>query len=351
MISPRLIKLLLKHFDSIDAAVTARLVRKRPWHEPALTSLLCEYLDDEVEPDSPLSYPRSELTRDMACGEEAVTVKLRVDTHEYDSRIERYVTQSDLGLVIRVTDRFEVDRSFAIAWLLQAKRLFPESLNPLRYTASSVFESFNQEQKKRMDRLRERLKVDLLRYLLYCPRPATLEEGTRQELAYRRQSRLGGGIFDYTLGLQIRDELLSETSTLSAGIFTSACDDAPGTLRDVHSGILHTTSPLSWFIVSHLARGRYGVRDSMEGPHGRPMPFGAPAVVAIDSDGDLVNGHEPEHQASVVAHGVVTGNADVIREVVNKADIPGDGGFRFLPPHTVIIEIELGHPQQRASLR
>jgi hypothetical protein len=41
MISPEAARLIIRHFDVIDQAVSARTARKRPWLEVAITSYLC----------------------------------------------------------------------------------------------------------------------------------------------------------------------------------------------------------------------------------------------------------------------------------------------------------------------
>ena len=57
MIPLHCLHMLLRHFDSIDALVSSRLMRKRPWLEPALTQLLCDLLDGELPPS-----PRDDLS-------------------------------------------------------------------------------------------------------------------------------------------------------------------------------------------------------------------------------------------------------------------------------------------------
>lgn len=56
MLNPQSVHLLIKHFDAIDQAVSKRMIRKRPWSEPALTSFLCELLDEETQDEVQLAY-------------------------------------------------------------------------------------------------------------------------------------------------------------------------------------------------------------------------------------------------------------------------------------------------------
>lgn len=62
MISLKAIRLILRHFDSIDYCVSKRLMRKRPWSEPALTSLLCDLLDQDDQVDE-----KSRVDRFLPC--------------------------------------------------------------------------------------------------------------------------------------------------------------------------------------------------------------------------------------------------------------------------------------------
>src|SRR5579862_6669471 len=131
MITPKAAHLLIRHFDSLDRAVSKRLTRKRPWSEPALTSLLCDLLDADTQADEPLEYPMASLNFDLQKLEGLLRISLQIQTHEYDARMERWVTQADLGLVVNLIDHLMPKESWSISWLLQAKRLYPDSRNPL----------------------------------------------------------------------------------------------------------------------------------------------------------------------------------------------------------------------------
>ena len=65
MLSPIAFDLIIKYFDAVDRAVAARLSRKRPWSEPALTSLLCDLLDEETQEGQNLSYTLRQLNDEL----------------------------------------------------------------------------------------------------------------------------------------------------------------------------------------------------------------------------------------------------------------------------------------------
>ena len=229
MISPEATKLLIRHFDAIDFSVSRRLVRKRPWSEPALTSLLCDLLDEETQAEERLRYSLEELNRDLQSLEGYLSLSFEIETHEYDSRMERWVTQADLGLIIRFSNNFVPNDSWSSPWLLQAKRIYPSRRSSSgRFDETSRFEATDAAQLQRIQKLIEVVQDNFVLFLLYCPRPESLDELTRQKLAYLRTTHLSGEIFDYTLGLQLHSELSSSNPSLAAGLFLCDAENVPG---------------------------------------------------------------------------------------------------------------------------
>ena len=96
------------------------MVRKRPWEEPALTSYLCDLLDEEEQDEQRLEYAIEDLNRDLGRGTGAYSVSsLEIETRECDCSAERYVTQSDLGLIVNDRDNFLSERSWIPRSLLK----------------------------------------------------------------------------------------------------------------------------------------------------------------------------------------------------------------------------------------
>ena len=266
MISPKSAKLILRHFDEIDKHVSKRLLRKRPWSEPALTSVLCDLLDKDTQIDEGLEYHVGKLNSDLLKSGDPLFFSMRIETHEYGPKVERYISQSDIGIIFDYRNQFTNNSSWTKGWLLQAKRIFPEkntsshsisnksSTNPV-YTQRSRFDSFDKEQHERIQRLEKHLGGDFIRYLLYTPRPQELDEGLRSLLSYRRIESVGNNIFDYLKGLQLRDDLLSDDSSIEAGIFVCDTGSFPKNYEEVHRKIFHGTTPFSWFFLEHFFRG------------------------------------------------------------------------------------------------
>jgi hypothetical protein len=162
-----------------------------------------------------------------------------------------------------------------------------------------------------------------------------------RKLAHLRHQRLVHQIFDYTLGLELHQELSRKDSSLAAGLFVSEIDSLPPNLGMVHETMLGKCSPLSWFLASHFVgdgprfapiRHRWHPDHPGHGPHGGPSGPGE----------DL-------------AHGIVTGDGHAVTQIIDRLEEEGEevieGPFAFLPPHTITIHIVVGHDIDADSQR
>jgi hypothetical protein len=331
MLSPRAIRLFLRYFDSIDETLSRRLVRKRTWDEEALTFLLTELLDQDAQGDHNLLYSHDDLIRDLAITDEPLAVVVNLETHSYNKSMERYVTQSDIGIILSYEDQFNNEASFRRGWLFQAKRLFPSQQRyEYGFTENSRFNSVDSDQHDRMKALRDWAKCDFIRYLLYCPRPASLERSTREKLNSARTSALALSIFDYALGLQLRDDFLSESSTVAAGIFVSFLDDLPDNLLSVHESLFGAVTPFSWFIVAQLAQtGGISNRQREMGRH-------------ENHHSDDKNLNNP------IIEGLIRGDCSVLKKDETLIDILENvERSAILPAHTVTIKVINGIDRPR----
>ena len=326
MIAPKAIHLIIRHLDAIDRAVAKRMNRKRPWLEPALTALLCDLLDAETQDSENLEYSVRQLNQDLAALDGLVSVTFEVETHEYDARMERWVTQADLGFVVSVVDYLLPEQSWSLSWLLQAKRLYPDKRNPLRYAETSRFGAANAQQLQRMKRLLEIVGVPFVKYLLYCPRPSYLDDLTQKKLTHLRNRQLANDIFDYTLGLELHEQLGMIDSSLAAGLFVGEIEEPPRNLGQVHGSVLSSCFPLSWFLATHLlSRNSFCLRRRHPCEHpeeGRRDPSGSPPE-------DWVNG-------------IVTGESSAIKKLIADMGTNTEEPFAVLPPHTLTINVRIG---------
>jgi len=252
MITPIIFRSIIKHFDEIDRIVSDKTVRKRPWLEVALTSLLCDVLDEETQDDQKLNYTFKQLQDDLEKEDSLFGINLTLETIEFNSTYERYISQSDIGLNLIFDNKLEPYKSWSRPYLLQAKRLSPKKINPLSYTEASLFASLDKDQQKRIDLLNKILGASYLKYLLFCPRPENIDDETKTKLAYLRYAKLSNGIFDYTFGLEIHNELSNSSDTLKAGIFITDVENSNLNFGQVHSQVLQETFPFSWFIAMNF---------------------------------------------------------------------------------------------------
>lgn len=252
MFSPYVIHHLLRHFDAIDRAVTRQMVYPRPKDEEQLTGTLVDLLDEQVQLQERIAYNAVQLRGDLAEASEPVAVSFSLETHKYTKEFEGRISQADLGLIVVYENNFEPHLSAQRSWLLQAKRVYPTSLNPTQYEPRAKFGAVNSAQEQRIRDLVRFVDSDFFRYLQYCPRPETLDEETRLELSYFRGKALTEQIFDFAYGLELRDDIRSGSKTVAAGIFLSPIDQAPRSLGEVHASIFRGATPLSWFLIQHI---------------------------------------------------------------------------------------------------
>lgn len=322
---------MIRHFDAIDQAVSKRTCRKRPWLEVAITSYLCELLDEETQLEAGLSYSIRDLNQDLGAADGLLDLTLSVETHEYEPKLERWVTQADLGLILQFDDHLLPDRSWSSAWLLQAKRVQPDSRNPLLYSEVSRVAAVDAAQLSRMRRLSEAVGHEFVRYLLYCPRPEFLDKLTRQKLFHLRRQNLLDQIFDFTLGLELHTSVNRSDSSLAAGVFIAGLDHLPKALGEIHGSIFGATLPLSWFVVSHLFSS------------GPSSNFGPEQRSPLSS-------RRSRRGPNDWARGIVCGEIDAVERLVQVLGDSVDGPWPVLPAHTLTVHFGIGSqldPEQR----
>lgn len=330
MISPKATHLIIKHFDAIDKAVSKRLNRKRPWSEPSLTSLLCDLMDHETQDDEKIDYSIDDLNKDLEEIDGLLDVSFAIETHEYSPKVERWITQSDLGFIINFEDHLLPNESWSISWLLQAKKIFPDKRSPLEYTESSRFQSYNLKQADRIKKLEESVGIDFIKYLLFCPRPSDLGDNVQKKLAHLRNRHLSKNIFDFTLGLELRDELSKIDSSLAAGLFISPTDNCPRNLGSIHKDILNISFPFSWFMASHFAGKGFEPHERMS-RHGRK-----PLKRSKRNSGGSSNRSEE------IAESLVRGDENAIKHIVEILGQDINNSFPLLPPHTMTVNVSVG---------
>ncbi|MBQ0906348.1 hypothetical protein [Micromonospora sp. U21] len=314
---------LLRFLDGIDSSVARKLMRKVPWDESAITRELCDLLDEDYSEEYSLSYSLEQLRRDLGLAMPLVSVDFTIETHQYSAQVENWVTQSDIGMVLKYQDRFVPTESWTSSLLLQAKRLFPQARG-VHYSEASRFDSFDSKQHSRIRNLNELLECDLVSYLLYCPRPSSLDKLTAAKLAHLRNLSVNGEIFDFARGLALHRELEAGGQTLAAGVFVAKVDAMPKTLAQIHGGIFKSTIPLSWLLTLEFADAKRFV----DLPSG--MPFGVNHAHLDSKRSRIVDGILAGDEAVTQAIGALAGRN------VNFAPL------RVLPRHTISISISAG---------
>ncbi|GGG59447.1 hypothetical protein [Hymenobacter glacieicola] len=324
MITPKAFGFILKHFDEIDQELSKKMTHKRPWSEPSLTTHLCDLLDEETQEEGRIQYTFEHLQRDLEAEDNLFGIELSIETFEYNATHERYISQSDLGLRLVFDNQIEPSLSWTRPYFLQAKKLFPQQANPLQYSESSRFSSFDKEQKVRIELLNQIFGDEYVKYLLFNPRPEGVDNETRIKLAYLRTRRLASEIFDFTSGLQIHQEFLSGTDTLKAGIFITNTKNSSLNFGQVHGKILHETFPLSWFIAMNFANNHGFLRNN----------------------GFAEQSTKADAESQKLVDGVLQGNKQMIDELIQKLEHAGadvtSKNIQLLPKHTITLKLSVG---------
>ena len=263
MLPPRTFRPMLRYFDAIDATVTTRLLRKRPWSEIALTSLLFDLIDEDTEAEYARKRDLGWLQRKLASAAPLVDVRFEIETHEYPPGYERWVTQSDLGLVLRFEDNLVPDRDWEKAFLLQAKRVYAERDGS--YRLASTYGGFDADQHERAEAINDQLGYDLVRYLLYCPRPDRLPRELAEALRHLRDVNVQNRLFDGIAGLEMRSSLVRNGETLEPGIVIAKPSALPTTLSETYGSLFTGCIPWSWFLTLWLTQRR---TNGDQGPDG-----------------------------------------------------------------------------------
>jgi hypothetical protein len=333
---------LVRYLDCVDQAISRKFVRKRPYTEPHLTSLLCDLLDDSVPREEILDFSREDLENELRNTRDSVGVTFEIDTHEYTPELERWVTQADIGLVIRLLDFLTPSMSWSQAYLLQAKRLQPNLRSAPVFSENSRFGANDLQQHTRLTKLAELVGRDFVRYLLYAPRPQALDDAARAYLARARNAAMSDRIFDFADGHILCRDLLSASPSVDAGVFVTAAASTPTTLLRVHQDMFGTSLPFAWFVATHfLDSPDFGRSIVIAGPHvGQPPNSGRVTVSPHSPD---VTYDEKSEDPDALAHGIVTGNPAAVQFALDEFTDDGkQESYPFLPRHTLRVEVSVG---------
>lgn len=323
MITPRAFGKIIRHFNEIDKAVSKRTTRKRPWPEIALTSLLCDLMDSETQIDEKLDYLIGDLQKDLNEEDGLLGINLNIETVQFPTKYERYLSQSDIGIKIVFENKIEPRYSWTQPYFLQAKRLIPNRSSPELYSESAKFGSVDKDQQKRIEIVNDFLQGDFIKYLMYCPRPEQLNENIRTKLAYLRNKSLSQNIFDYTKGLKLYSEFIENGDSIKPGMFVTDIGNSKLNFGEIHRNLISSVIPFSWFIAKNFSTNSFGEQFSSKDPRRPSNPDGRRIV-----------------------NGILNGNSKCIEELINgireKLDDEFPDSFPILPSHVLDIKVTIG---------
>ncbi|TCQ14085.1 hypothetical protein [Rhizobium sp. PP-CC-3G-465] len=325
MFGPQHLPFVIRYLNGIDYTLSKKMVRKHPPDEPSLTNELCALLDaDTQRSESLLEYNIDHLNADLAACGDGVDFEVTIDTRPHNSAMERHVSQSDFGLIVKYDNRILPSESWSTAYLVQAKRLF-RTKKTGDYDSGSIFQATDAAQHQRMERLAGKFGAAAIKYCLYCPQTPSLSEETRTKVRALHSRNLSSHIYDFAAGLALRDAIVSEGG-IDAGIWISPGEIKPSKLLSLHDEAFKSVRPFTWFFIEHFmprtSRGRFGL--SLEGP---------PPLINMREDDRLTS--------------IISGNELEIRRLIDELAEEGEElavpeSITVLPRHTITINVTVG---------
>jgi hypothetical protein len=325
MLNPYQIPFLIRYFDGIDLAVSRRLSRRVPPSETTLTQEFCALMDaDAQRREKSLLFDADALNAALAKPGDMVDIDFRIEAHQHGPRLEAYVSQADFGLILEYRNTVLPRLDWQAAYLMQAKRLFPDPGGG--YSVSSHFSSTSAEQQRRMLDLAEILGAAAIRYWLYTPTPDGYESRSTSAIRALHTYILSRDIFDYALGLALRDAL-ERSGGIGAGLWITDLDMG-NTAIDVHRAAFVTAHPFTWFVLQHF---------SPVSSHARRMPR---LNVRQSGAGGLV---ERAAQIAIGDRGAAQGLIDELGDRARDKEFDPKT-MTVLPAHSVTIRMTAGPP-------
>ncbi len=322
MLTPYQLPLFVRYFDGIDLAVSRRLLRPVAPSETTLTQEFCALMDEDTQRrEASLPFNVDALQAALARPGDMVDVQISIETHQHGPRLEAYVSQSDFGLILEYQNTVLPEFNWKAAYLMQAKRLFARTAGG--YGLTSSFTSISPEQRRRMHDLEAILGRGALRYWLYMPPTLGYDPTSSAEIRALHNRNLSGHIFDYALGLALRDAL-AQSGGIDAGLWITGLD-AGDTALEIHETAFCTAHPFTWFILAHFSNA--------------PSSFGLDGCLNSDNRGFL--GVE---RVAQIAAGDRQSAQTLIDELGEKARDPDfdPATMTVLPANSVTIKLRSG---------
>lgn len=322
MFGPQHLKYIIKYLEGIDFALSQKMRRSYAPDEPALTNELCALLDCETqEIEKTLAYNLCDLNKDLDSVGDALDFEVSIDTYPHNSNMERYVSQSDFGIILEYENHVLPSTNWSAAYLLQAKKLYRNSKNN-EYDKSSRFISSDANQHKRIEKLNEYLNGHIS-YILYCPQILDFTRETQIQMRAFHNKNTAQLIYDYGVGLEFRDFLLKNKG-INSGIWLTTADEKPTNLAKLHSKSFESALPFTWFIIEHFSqRGFSG------------------AFRGILQDRPIIargNGSK-----NTVVRGIISGDPDIIKEVISEMkEENAPENITIIPKQSITIKVSVG---------
>lgn len=252
MFSPYQIPFFIRYFDGIDAAVSKRLSRRNPPTETTLTEEFCALMDaDSQRRENLLKFDADALQTALSLPRDMLGVDFTIATHQHGQKLEAFVSQADFGLILDYRNTVLPNLNWKTAYLMQAKRLFPDTGGG--YSVASKFSSTSVDQQSRMRDIAKILGERAIQYWLYMPQTTDYDVNSTSAIRNLHSRNLMDNIYDYAVGLALH-EALQQSGGVDAGMWIANLESTCKNAADVHKGAFNSTIPFTWFILEHFGR-------------------------------------------------------------------------------------------------
>ncbi|WP_317213861.1 hypothetical protein [Gluconobacter sp. GP1] len=322
MFGPQHLKYIIKYLEGIDFALSQKMRRSYAPDEPALTNELCALLDCKTqEIEKTLSYNLCDLNKDLDSVGDALDFEVSIDTYPHNSSMERYVSQSDFGIILEYENHVLPSTNWSAAYLLQAKKLYRNSKNN-EYDKSSRFMSSDTDQHKRIENLNKYLNGHI-NYILYCPQLLDLTREAQIQMRALHNKNTAQLIYDYGIGLEFRD-FLTRNKGINSGVWLTTVDEKPKNLANLHSKSFESALPFTWFIIEHFSqRGFSG------------------AFRGLLQDGPIIA--RGKGSKNTVVRGIISGDSDIIKKVISEMkEENAPENITIIPKQSITIKVSVG---------
>ncbi|MCY1667354.1 hypothetical protein [Rhizobium sp. SL86] len=232
------------YFSHFDRRLTSELGVSDPPDERELTRRLGRMLaGDEMWKIDKLTIAQDWL-------EDALGWSLQLTMQAHPTKWEHHVSHSDFGLIISFVDELLRTPTQSAAYLVQAKRLYPDVSG--QYSLSSEFGATDRDQHLKLRYLAKRFGEAAVKFAAYCPPIEFFEFNSVEAIQIGHKSNSSALYVGSTFGLALQQQIEAEPCLVSdAGFWIAPTHGQFKTAGDLHRNAILSNLPFGWFVIAN----------------------------------------------------------------------------------------------------